>query len=219
MTLTIYSAEAPQVYYDVDLEPVEGEEETEYLFLTNYSECPQDPDDFAIVYTAPYFQNTYSSAYTITLSSLDTDDAVYEESGLIVGEPGVEGNLSDTTTYAYDVTSVEDLGANFVVSDQETATEEGSLTVSRALQLNWKPYTLGDLNDDAVRDTNDAYLILLYYAKTSLGDTLEGVNPLAADVNSDGAVNADDAYLVLKYYAMTSVGEDMTFEAFLAENA
>ena len=59
-------------------------------------------------------------------------------------------------------------------------------------------YVLGDVNGDTAIDSQDALLILQYFASlVELTDTQK----LSADVNSDGAVDSQDALLILQYFA------------------
>ncbi|MGN1403306.1 MAG: hypothetical protein ACI4XB_03165, partial [Ruminococcus sp.] len=73
----------------------------------------------------------------------------------------------------------------------------------------------GDVDLDGDVDADDAYQVLVYYARHSVGDTaytfqgnaaLEAQVVQQADVNQSGTVDADDAYLILCYYARISVG-------------
>ena len=214
-----YSSEAPVTYYDVELAPKEGQSATEYIFLVDYSECPQDPTQFEKTYTSPQLTGIYSAAYSVTVSQPKTEGAVYTEDGLVIADPHAETSITGTTQYHYDITFSE--SAETPVSVSEASAEipgTGDLTISRGIQMLWKPYTLGDADDNGIIDVDDAYSILLYYSSISAGlAPPESVSADAADVNEDGIVDATDAYLTLLYYACQSAGEDVTLEEIVAQ--
>lgn len=218
VSITRQSAEAPLPYYDMDLSPEEGQTVTEYVFLVDYSECPSDPSQFETTYSSPNLTSVYSSAYTVEISAPATKGSVYSEDGLLIADPHAESVVTGVTRYSYDVTFSETLDVPSQAGEASPAvSESGDLTVSRSIQLFWKPYTLGDADNNGSINADDAYWMLLYYAKVSVGAAPpENVSKDAADVDKSGDVTANDAYLTLKYYAMQSVGSTMTFEEFLA---
>lgn len=218
LTISRYSTEAPVTYYDVDLAPQEGETVTEYVFLVDYSECPLDPSQFETTYTSPYLTGIYSAAYTVEISEPKTDGALYREEELIIADPHAEASITGATKYSYDVSFAEEL-EDPVFSSEASASpsENGDLTISRSIQLRWKPYTLGDVDDNGTIDTLDAYYILLYYACTAASlEPPENVLKEAADINEDGYVDTVDAYLALLYYAYISAGIETTMEELVA---
>lgn len=75
--------------------------------------------------------------------------------------------------------------------------ENGSLTKVASFQYGPKPpYTLGDINNDAKINADDAVLALQYAVQLV---ELDGTQVLAGDVNKDNKVNADDAVKILQY--------------------
>lgn len=216
--ITRQSAEAPLTYYDIDLAPEEGQAVTEYVFLVDYSECPSDPSQFETTYSSSQLTSVYSSAYTIEISAPATKDSVYSEESLLIADPHAESTVTGTTRYSYNVTFSETLDVPSLAAESTASvSENGDLTVSRDIQLFWKPYTLGDADNNGNIDADDAYCMLLYYAKVSVGAAPpEDISKDAADVDKSGDVTPNDAYLTLKYYAAKSVGNTMTFEEFLA---
>lgn len=219
VTITLQSAEAPLTYYDTDLTPEEGQSVTEYVFLLNHSECPLDPSQFETTYSSPLLTSVYSSAYTVEISAPDTEGSIYSEDGLLIADAPTETTVKGITRYNYDVTFSETLDTPSQATDADAVvSESGDLTVTRGIQLFWKPYTLGDADDNGSIDADDAYWMLLYYAKVSVGAAPpENISKDAVDVDKSGDVTANDAYLTLKYYATRSVGSTLTFEEFLAE--
>ena len=75
--------------------------------------------------------------------------------------------------------------------------ENGELTKVASFQYGEKPpYTLGDINNDAKINADDAVLALQYAVQLV---ELDGTQVLAGDVNKDNKVNADDAVKILQY--------------------
>lgn len=82
----------------------------------------------------------------------------------------------------------------------------------------------GDANLDNVVNGDDAFLVLQYYAKKSVGatDCKFHENPsvnrwllLLLDINGDSEITGDDAFYILLYYANHSVGKDVSWEELL----
>lgn len=68
----------------------------------------------------------------------------------------------------------------------------------------------GDVNNDGVINTTDAFYALMIYAKVSAGCVDDGFTDAqrnVADVNFDGVVDTIDAHKILIYYAIASSGE------------
>lgn len=79
---------------------------------------------------------------------------------------------------------------------------------------------------DNVVDTMDAYLVLLYYARVSVGMEDCKLNEeqdtftnrwllLLVDVNGDNQIDTMDAYYILLYYAMKSAGFETSWDIVL----
>ena len=193
VTISHQSAEGPVIYYQDELKPQEGSAVTDYRYALSYSECPQDPSQFETVYQADFLNNIYSSAYTITISG--------------------------KTQYVYDLTFSDD-EENPVQAEAGDAqfTPAGGVVLNRRVQMLWKSYSLGDIDNNGNIDISDAYQILNYYATIFAGGTLpEGSNEKAADVDADGTISINDAFLTLKYYSVRFAGRDITFTDFLKE--
>lgn len=95
-------------------------------------------------------------------------------------------NTDETTQYTVSITYTDKLGGVHTL-----------LTVN--VNVTEKPYTLGDINNDALIDNTDAVVMLKYDA--GLVAELNETEMLAGDVNGDGVVDNTDATLVLKYDA------------------
>lgn len=219
VTISHQSAEGPVIYYQDELKPQEGSAVTDYRYALSYSECPQDPSQFETVYQADFLNNIYSSAYTITISALDTKGTVYTEEGILIADPHAEDTISGKTQYVYDLTFSDD-EENPVQAEAGDAqfTPAGGVVLNRRVQMLWKSYSLGDIDNNGNIDISDAYQILNYYATIFAGGTLpEGSNEKAADVDADGTISINDAFLTLKYYSVRFAGRDITFTDFLKE--
>ncbi len=79
----------------------------------------------------------------------------------------------------------------------------------------------GDANLDELVDANDAYLVLEYYAKKSVGatDCVFHEDPsvnrwllLLLDIDGNSTIDANDAYYILLYYASQSVGKNVSWD-------
>ncbi|MCD8219722.1 MAG: dockerin type I domain-containing protein [Ruminococcus sp.] len=215
------SSEAPVVYYETDLAPKSGTTATEYVFLMDYSELPQDASQFDKTYTADFLTGVYSSAYAITITVPDSSgDAVYTESDLLIADWHTEEAISGVTRYQYNVTFSEDTKEAVVSSEKAAVISDGSALLEREVQLLWAPYTLGDVDNNGKIDIIDAYNILVYYATlAATGSLPEDANFDAADVDLDGEITIFDAYTVLIYYAKTSAGYETTLEEIVESNS
>lgn len=140
-----------------------------------------------------------------------------------------EGDTPGIITWAEDAPETLHGGANTLCWEFTPEDSTAYISTSGTLQIKAAfaegEGIRGDVDGNGFIDTNDAYLVLLYYAKRSVGDnsyTLTGsieadqtLLPLI-DVNCDGQITPDDAYLILLYYAKTSVGiEDVQWENLL----
>ena len=127
--------------------------------------------------------------------------------------------FSGKTQYVYDLTFSDD-EENPVQAEADDAqfTPAGGVVLNRRVQMLWKSYSLGDIDNNGNIDISDAYQILNYYATIFAGGTLpEGSNEKAADVDADGTISINDAFLTLKYYSVRFAGRDITFTDFLKE--
>ena len=158
VTISHQSAEGPVIYYQDELKPQEGSAVTDYRYALSYSECPQDPSQFETVYQADFLNNIYASAYTITISALDTKGTVYTEEGILIADPHAEDTISGKTQYVYDLTFSDD-EENPVQAEADDAqfTPAGGVVLNRRVQMLWKSYSLGDIDNNGNIDISDAY--------------------------------------------------------------
>ena len=190
VTISHQSAEGTVIYYQDELKPQEGSAVTDYRYALSYSECPQDPSQFETVYQADFLNNIYSSAYTITISALDTKGTVYTEEGIVVADPHAEDAISGKTQYVYDLTFSDD-EENPVQAEADAAqfTPDGGVVLNRRVQMLWKPRLPGDVNCDGTVSIADIVLLQKYL----LGDaelTTEAF--YNADINQDNTLNGMD---------------------------
>lgn len=190
VTISHQSAEGPVIYYQDELKPQEGSAVTDYRYALSYSECPQDPSQFETVYQADFLNNIYSSAYTITISALDTKGTVYTEEGILIADPHAEDTISGKTQYVYDLTFSDD-EENPVQAEADAAqfTPDGGVVLNRQVQMLWKPRHPGDVNCDGTVSIADIVLLQKYL----LGDaelTTEAF--YNADINQDNTLNGMD---------------------------
>ena len=190
VTISHQSAEGPVIYYQDELKPQEGSAVTDYRYALSYSECPQDPSQFETVYQADFLNNIYASAYTITISALDTKGTVYTEEGIVIADPHAEDAISGKTQYVYDLTFSDD-EENPVQAEADAAqfTPDGGVVLNRQVQMLWKPRHPGDVNCDGTVSIADIVLLQKYL----LGDaelTTEAF--YNADINQDNTLNGMD---------------------------
>ena len=79
-------------------------------------------------------------------------------------------------------------------------------------------YSLGDVNNDGVINSNDASIILAKYSSvsTSGGNTFSEDEAKAADVDWSGKIDSSDASYILRYYAYASTTDNkMSMEDFM----
>ena len=218
VTITRYSIEEPVEYYDTDITPDPDADVTEFVFLTDRCEWTPDASQFDHTYTSDKLNRTYTSVYHVSISEPKTDGAVFEDENVIIADSHAEADISGNSVYTYQVSFSEDMKTPVSATDPTTeVSAEGSLEVSRDIALLYKPYTLGDADDDGEINARDVSLLLTYAARSSLGmPDMEGVTPEACDVNQDGVVNANDAVYLLTYCGCIGVGEDVTLEDVVA---
>lgn len=218
VTITRYSIEEPVEYYDTDITPDPDADVTEFVFLTDRCEWTPDASQFDHTYTSDKLNRTYTSVYHVSISEPKTDGAVFEDENVIIADSHAEADISGNSVYTYQVSFSEDMETPVSATDPTTeVSAEGSLEVSRDIALLYKPYTLGDADDDGEINARDVSLLLTYAARSSLGmPDMEGVTPEACDVNQDGVVNANDAVYLLTYCGCIGVGEDVTLEDVVA---
>lgn len=219
VNITMYSSEKPVVYYDTDLTASEGSSQTKYVFLVDYSEYPDQAQlaEFQNTYTADYLTGVYSSCYQVTISAPDTDGAVYEEKPVLIADFHADANVKNKTTYTYNVQFSTDQQQPVLYEVPSVNMQDGSADISRNISMLWKPYTLGDVDENDKIDMTDAYLILIYSSYLSLGTTPDmEINTDAADVDENGKIDMTDAYLTLIYTSYLALGNKMTLEEFLA---
>ncbi len=218
VTITRYSIEEPVEYYDTDITPDPDADVTEFVFLTDRCEWTPDASQFDHTYTSDKLNRTYTSVYHVSISEPKTDGAVFEDENVIIADSHAEADISGNSVYTYQVSFSEDMETPVSATDPTTeVSAEGSLEVSRDIALLYKPYTLGDADDDGEINARDVSLLLTYAARSSLGmPDMEGVTPEACDVNQDGVVNANDAVYLLTYCGCIGVGEDVTLEEVVA---
>lgn len=77
-------------------------------------------------------------------------------------------------------------------------------------------YSIGDVTNDMVIDSNDASEILAAYASLSTNGTvsLSEAEQKAADVNNDTFIDSNDASKILGYYSYLSTGESGSYKYF-----
>ncbi|MGN1403339.1 MAG: lectin like domain-containing protein [Ruminococcus sp.] len=95
--------------------------------------------------------------------------------------------------------------------------EQAGLVEYPQLMYANETYTCGDVDEDGMVNSQDAYLTLKTYALVSVGTfpELRSAQAAAADVDSDGSLTAQDAYYILLYYATASVGGDAQWQNIL----
>ena len=190
VTISHQSAEGTVIYYQDELKPQEGSAVTDYRYALSYSEQTSNPAWFKKIYLADFLNSIYSSAYTITISALDTKGTVYTEEGIVVADPHVEDAISGKTQYVYDLTFSDD-EENPVQAEADDAqfTPDGGVVLNRRVQMLWKPRLPGDVNCDGTVSVADIVLLQKYL----LGDaelTTEAF--YNADINQDNTLNGMD---------------------------
>ena len=190
VTISHQSAEGTVIYYQDELKPQEGSAVTDYRYALSYSEQTSNPAWFKKIYLADFLNSIYSSAYTITISALDTKGTVYTEEGIVVADPHAEDAISGKTQYVYDLTFSDD-EENPVQAEADAAqfTPDGGVVLNRRVQMLWKPRLPGDVNCDGTVSVADIVLLQKYL----LGDaelTTEAF--YNADINQDNALNGMD---------------------------
>lgn len=223
INITKHSNENPILYYDTELMPQEDGSAKRYIFWVNQSELPTDPSyEFGeYAYTSQLSEHTYSSSYTVTLSVPKTEENVYKESSVVILDTHEEAHITGGTHYTYDISFSEEMNEPYALLDSsaEINAENSTANARRSICLLWKPYTLGDIDNNDAINMEDAFGILTYYAHLAAGSTPpDNIRPEAADVDKDGAVTMDDAFLVLQYYSRLAAGHKETFEDFLARS-
>lgn len=214
-----HSQEAPAIeYYHTVLQPLESGEDVTYTFLVDYCESPESTEGADQIFTTDFLENSYTSAYTVTLMAEGSDDAIYTENGVVIGDPHDESAVTGKTKYVYDVIYNDDKENPVSSGDASVAVESGTATISREVELLWNPYTLGDANGDDVIDIMDASMILTYYAQVAAGNEPDA-NLIfdAADIDKNGKIEITDASKTLAFYAKKAAGYTGTFEEYLAE--
>lgn len=214
VNITRYSIEEPVEYYDADITPDPEADVTEFVFLTDRCEWTPDASQFEHTYTSDKLSRTYTSVYRVTISEPKTEDAVFADENVIIADSHAEADISGNSVYTYQVSFSQDMKTP-VSAGAPTAevTSDGSLAVSRSITMLYKPYTLGDTDDDGEINARDVSLLLSYAACTSLGmPEPAGITPEACDINQDGAVNANDAVYLLTYCGCIGVGEEVTLK-------
>lgn len=184
------------------------EEDGTYAF--SLDSCEYNPD------TA-----VYDSSFTITVLDEKDTDCAYTLTEQLVPDPGFSLDISGTQ-YDWNVTSVATAVRSVNAVATPTSSVDGVWYGAADITLEYIPYTLGDINEDAKINADDAYLALIYYARASVGQEAkftDGTSLLAenaafsaADATKDLQIDADDAYRILLYYAMTSVGSTPSWE-------
>ena len=190
VTISHQSAEGTVIYYQDELKPQEGSAVTDYRYALSYSEQTSNPAWFEKIYLADFLNSIYSSAYTITISALDTKGTVYTEEGIVVADPHAEDAISGKTQYVYDLTFSDD-EENPVQAEADAAqfTPDGGVVLNRRVQMLWKPRLPGDVNCDGTVSIADIVLLQKYL----LGDaelTTEAF--YNADINQDNTLNGMD---------------------------
>ncbi|WP_302338672.1 dockerin type I domain-containing protein [uncultured Ruminococcus sp.] len=217
VTIINKTREGNETYYDMEIAPVQDSDSTTYVFPVNQSECRKSEDQGENplpVYQRDFLQNTYNSAYTVSLSA--SDDVTYADTNVVIADNSYETGVSGKTTYSYDVVYSEETEEAVTVLDSKTTLIGGAASCATTLQLRWAPYTLGDVNGDGNIDLDDSFAILAYYSKVAAGSQPPAdVEAKAANVDGDGAVSLDDAFLVLQYYSKTAAGGQESFPEFL----
>ena len=190
VTISHQSAEGTVIYYQDELKPQEGSAVTDYRYALSYSEQTSNPAWFKKIYLADFLNSIYSSAYTITISALDTKGTVYTEEGIVVADPHAEDAISGKTQYVYDLTFSDD-EENPVQAEADAAqfTPDGGVVLNRRVQMLWKPRLPGDVNCDGTVSVADIVLLQKYL----LGDAeLTTVAFYNAVFNQDNALNGMD---------------------------
>ena len=190
VTISHHSAEGTVIYYQDELKPQEGSAVTDYRYALSYSEQTSNPAGFEKIYLADFLNNIYASAYTITISALDTKGTVYTEEGIVIADPHAEDAISGKTQYVYDLTFSDD-EENPVQAEVDAAqfTPDGGVVLNRQVQMLWKPRHPGDVNCDGTISIADIVLLQKYL----LGDaelTTEAF--YNADINQDNTLNGMD---------------------------
>lgn len=165
--------------------------------------------------------SAYDSSFTITVLDEKDTGCAYTLAEQLVPDPGFSLDIS-RTQYDWNVTSVATAVRTATAVATPTSAVDGIWYGAVDISLEYIPYTLGDINEDAQINADDAYLALVYYAQASVGldaKFTDGTSLLAenaafsaADTTKDLLINADDAYRILLYYAMTSVGNTPSWE-------
>lgn len=104
------------------------------------------------------------------------------------------------TGYVFDgyYTTANGGGTKYYKADG-TSAKKCDLTKATTLYAKWISAILyGDANNDGLIDSDDAMMVLQYYAGII---NQNQINLMNADVNGDGVVDSDDAMLILQYYA------------------
>lgn len=163
----------------------------------------------------------YDSSFTITILDDKDTGCAYTLTEQLVPDPGFSLNISHTQ-FDWNITSVATAIRETVAVSTPTSVVDSVWYGAADISLHYIPYTLGDINGDEKINADDAYLALVYYAKTSVGQDAkftdntsllaENAAFSAADTTKDDKIDPDDAYRILLYYAKASVGGTPSWE-------
>ncbi|MCI5910756.1 MAG: dockerin type I domain-containing protein [Oscillospiraceae bacterium] len=149
----------------------------------------------------------YTSSYSITFKSLADSKSSVTVSNVIIADNGYESSKT-YSHYDYNVTlnksSTRSVNHDIVPPKMVEDRYEGSGTI----EINYKSFTVGDVNRDEKIDSKDAVRILQDYA-SYLTSNKYSLDMDTADVNGDGKTDSKDAVRVLIYYAATLVNSNV----------
>lgn len=145
---------------------------------------------------------TESTTTTTTTTIETTTEPITESTAMTTTTDLTTATIATETTTTNNSTT--ESTATTVTSTESATTAATTETTTETIP----EYTLGDLDDNGVIDTIDAFYTLIAYASVSAGrdDGLTDAQRMAADVDRDGWISTTDAYKILIYYATMSAG-------------
>lgn len=186
------------------------EKETPEGLLKFYDEKTEKNDAYTFLLEAGEYSfegRDYISSYTITFKSLADPKAVAKISNVQIADDGYETSVNDSHI-KYDVTfnksSTRSVNQNITPPQLLNGIYESSGTI----EINYKPFTVGDVNGDEKIDSKDAVRILQDYA-SFLTSNKYSLDVDTADVNGDEKIDSKDAVRVLIYYAASLVDSNV----------
>ncbi|MGN0631315.1 MAG: dockerin type I repeat-containing protein [Ruminococcus sp.] len=166
----------------------------------------------------------YDSDFTFSVIDENDTACSFAMTEKVVADPGFSLDISDTQYY-FTINSIESAERNVSAEIVPDKTDNGILSGSADISMEYIPYVLGDVNGDGTINLLDASAAVSYYAKSSAGISAEftdGTSAMsenaafaAADITKDMKIDINDAVYILRYYAIKSAGMEASWDDIL----